>query len=186
MSIAFALHVSNISLCKYSVAPSQGTSQALPAVAPSVQPEIQPSKNSTLKFEVQKPSLRKSALWPTAPTQWEGWDGAEGSSMLWLSSILIIWGEYDWSHKGNEFISSAEWQTEGKHALLTFPKATRSRDTRKYCYALKPCCKGPKIWEASEIFTSEHFQCQEVDAFIFSNLCGPQPWAGSPLCFERK
>ena len=31
------------------------------------------------------------------------------------------------------------------YALLTFPKATRSSNRKKYRYVLKPCCKGPKI-----------------------------------------
>lgn len=85
----------------------------------------------------------------------------------------------------NSFLQRNDKQ-KAIHALLTFPKAMRCRDTRKYHYTLKSRCKGPKIWKFSEIFISEHLQCQEVDAFIFSNLCGPQPWAGSHLCIERK
>lgn len=56
------------------------------------------------------------------------------------------------------------------YALLTFPKATRSSDRRKYRYVLKSYCKGPKIRKVSKIFISEHFQGQQVDAFIFSSL----------------
>lgn len=39
-----------------------------------------------------------------APTGWEGQEGAAGSSKLWLSSVLIIWGECDLLRAMNSFL----------------------------------------------------------------------------------
>lgn len=65
--------------------------------------------------------------------------------MLWLSSILVIWGAYDWSHKSNEFISRAEWQTKGNICAADISKGYKEQRQEEILLCVKnPAAKGQK------------------------------------------